>query len=355
MPAFVPGVDLADALYRDVVAPALGRTAHAAALVGFGSDVLGFDTARSTDHGWGPRLHVFVEQDAVDEVRSRVEASLPETFRGWPTRYGWDDVPVQSHVVVRTLADWLKEHLGFDPTGGVETIDWLTTPQQLLLEATAGPVMHDDTGELTATRERLAWYPRDVWLWLLVCQWRRLDQEAAFVGRTAEVGDELGSRMVTARLVRDIVRLCLLIGRRYAPYTKWLGSAFARLDVGAELGPSLERALAAPTYPAREEALVSAFEGVARHFNDAKIVAFVEPHVSLFHGRPYRVLASSRFIDACLDEVADPWLRGLPLIGGIDQLVDSTDILSRAERARRLAPAYLAATARPSATSASTT
>ena len=61
-PAFIPGLELAGAFYREAVGPLIGDVPHAAALIGTGSDVLGFDTARSTDHGWGPRVQVFVDR-----------------------------------------------------------------------------------------------------------------------------------------------------------------------------------------------------------------------------------------------------------------------------------------------------
>ena len=340
MPTFVPGVELAHGLYEEVVGPAIGPRPHAAAFLGSGSDVLGYDTARSSDHGWGPRMHVFVDDADVAEVALLLDAALPETFRGWPIRYGWDAVPVQSHVVVGPLGSWLERHLGFDPREGMRTVDWLSTPQQLLLELTGGRVFNDDLGELTAVRGHLDWYPDDVWLWLLACQWRRLDQEEPFVGRTAEVGDELGSRILAARLARDLMRLCLLVDRRYAPYGKWLGSAFSRLEIAATLGPVLERALVAQGFPDREAAMVDAFEAVARHHNDAQITAWVAPEVSMFHGRPFRVLHSGRFVEATLERVDDPGLHDLPLVGGIDQIVDSTDVLSHSERARRLASVY---------------
>src|SRR6266508_6574753 len=54
---------------------------------------------------------------------------------------------------------------------------------------------------------RFAWYPDQVWRWLLACQWRRLDQEEPFVQRTAEAGDDLGSAVIAARLVRDTIRV----------------------------------------------------------------------------------------------------------------------------------------------------
>jgi Domain of unknown function (DUF4037) len=126
---------------------------------------------------------------------------------------------VTHHVRVAVLEEFLRQRLGFDPRAGVGVVDWLATPQQILLEVTRGGVFHDPSGELRAVRAALDWYPQDVWLWLLACQWRRLDQEEPFVGRTAEVGDEIGSRVIAARLVRDLVRLCFLLERRYAPYS----------------------------------------------------------------------------------------------------------------------------------------
>ena len=340
MPDFVPGLELAEAFYGEAVAPLLGEVRHSAARLGGGSEVLGFDDARSTDHGWGPRLQVFVEPGEVSRVRSAVDDSLPDAFRGWPTRFGWDEVPVSHHVTVAALGDWLVGALGFDPRAELSVRDWLTTPQQLLLEVTGGAVFHDGLGELGAVRAALAWYPDDVWLWLLACQWRRLDQEEPFVGRAAEVDDELGSRVLAARLVRDVMRLCFLFERRYAPYGKWLGSAFRRLEAWGAIGPALRKALAATDYPAREAALVEALEGAAARHNALGVTRPVDATVRLFYERPFRVLGSGRFVEACLEEVSDPWLRGLPLIGAVDQLVDSTDVLSYPPVARRAGAIY---------------
>ena len=328
VPTFVPGLELARAFYEDVVSEFLGDTTHSAARVGWGSDVLGFDTERSTDHGWGLRLQVFVEPGDVESVRREIDASLPDEFQGWPTRFGWDDVPVSHHVEVDTLDVWLQRHLGFDARRGISTLDWLATPQQIFLEITAGAVFHDGTGELTATRESLDWYPDDVWLWLMACQWQRLDQEEPFAGRTAEVGDEVGSRILASRLVRDAMRLCFLQERQYAPYGKWLGSAFRTLDRGGTLADDMLGALSAPDDETRESALVAIAMQLARRHNLLGITAAVDESVGPFYSRPYRVLGSRRFVDACLERVRDPWLRALPAAGSVDQWVDSTDVLS---------------------------
>ena len=192
-------------------------------------------------------------------------------------------------------------------------------PQQRLLEITRGAVFHDPRGELAAVRDALAWYPDEMWLWLLACQWRRIDQEEAFVGRAAEVGDELGCRVLTARLVRDAMRLGFLLERRYAPYGKWLGTAFAQLKSVDTLHTALLDVLAAADQTARQDALVAAMEDLAARHNELGMTRPVDPTVRLFHSRPFRVLGSARFVDACLEHVTDPWLRSLPLVGAIDR------------------------------------
>ena len=63
-PDFVPGLQLAREFYATAVRPLLEEgfpgLPYAAALLGPGSEVLGFDSQRSTDHDWGPRLQVFL-------------------------------------------------------------------------------------------------------------------------------------------------------------------------------------------------------------------------------------------------------------------------------------------------------
>ena len=337
---FVNGVDLARMFYIEAVRPLIGEQDHSAARLGPGSDVLGFDTPRSTDHGWGPQLHIFVVASEVDATRTAIDSGLPAEFHGWPVRFGWDEVAVQHHVSVVSLEEWFEFHLGFDPQEGITVQNWLTTPQQLLLGVTEGAVFHDPDGDLKRVRSQLKWYPNDIWLWLLACQWRRIAQEEAFVGRTAEVGDELGSRILATRIVRDLIRLCFLIERRYVPYGKWLGSAFRSLRMAFGLAPHLDAALVAMDYAAREAALCSAYEYVARCYNQLDLTPPVDPEARLFYERPFRVLGGDRFAEACLAGIRDGWLKRQPLVGSVDQFADSTDVLSNAHRSRSLINIY---------------
>ncbi len=103
------------AFYEDVVAPIVGEVEHCAALLGEGSQILGFDTERSQDHGWGLQVQLFVHADEVAGLEASIEQKLPIEFKGLPVRfYKWQSGRADHHVTVTTLSDWLKTHLGYD-------------------------------------------------------------------------------------------------------------------------------------------------------------------------------------------------------------------------------------------------
>ncbi|MGI8578771.1 MAG: DUF4037 domain-containing protein [Nocardioidaceae bacterium] len=335
MPVSVPAIRLCRDFYASCLRPVIPVT-HAAGLLGGGSDVLGYDTERSTDHDWGPRATVFVAAADVDDVKRRITGSLPDTFGGWPVRMGRDRRPLTHHVEVTTLPRWTTQHLGVDPQQELTAIDWLLIPQQRLLGVTQGAVFADPVGSLAAVRDRLRWYPDDVWWWMLACQWRRLAQEEAFVQRTDEVGDAVGPRVVTARLVRDAMRLALLMQHRCAPYIKWLGTAFSHQPDVDGLGQRLAEALDGTDLVRREAALCDAFSALARRFKDLGGGDDLDPAPRRFHDRPALVLDADRFARSSLRHVSDETLRRMPLVGSVDQLADTTDLLNDPQSCREL-------------------
>jgi hypothetical protein len=335
---FVPGLELARLFYAEVVAPilakALGGVAYSAALIGWGSEVQGFDTVRSTDHAWGPRMQVFLgSADFLArgaELDALLDRELPVEFRGYPVRFSFpSDAPARHWVHVTDLQGFFTEHLGVDPTGGLPTSTWLTVPTQVLRELTGGVVFTDGLGLLEPYRKHLAWFPDDLWRYVLACQWMRLSQEEPFVGRCGEVGDDLGSAVVAARQVRDLMKLCLLMNRAYPPYSKWLGTAFAALPCVRVLTPHLSDALAARDWQEREQHLSPAYEIAAGLHNDLGLTEPLDVTVRYFHDRPFRVLDAHRFTDALVATISDPAIRALPPVGAIDQYVDNTDLTDR--------------------------
>jgi hypothetical protein len=339
------GLELSRRFYFEAVRPVLARRfpdfEHAAALIGYGSDVLGFDDETSRDHEWGPRVLLFARDAAhAGEIEEALAHELPTTIAGFSTHFGPTDEPgtariatVETHPIahrarVVDLDEFLRERIAVNPVEGFTAANWLTTPTQRLLELTAGEVFADPIGDLTRARELLAWYPHDVWLYAMAGHWQRISEYEHFLGRTGSRGDDLGSRWLAASLVRDLMRLAFLQERRYPPYAKWFGIAYATLE-RPERG-ALERALSSSDWHAREDALVEAYEAVASRHNELGVTEHVDPEARSFWGRPFRVLFAGRFVDALRTAITDPEVRAIEHpVGAIDAVSDNTALLER--------------------------
>lgn len=346
------GVTLSEHFYWDVVGPILNvrfpDLPHAAALLGPGSEVLGFDDAMSRDHQWGPRLLLFVEEQVHERYASAIHdvlaQELPYEFRGCPTNFtapdpddnnvqhlqSVDSGPVNHRVATYTIRGFFGEQLGVDLDDELEPADWLTFSEQRLLAVTAGAVYHDAIG-LRAVQSRFAYYPHDVWLYLLAAGWARIGQEEHLMGRAGQVGDEIGSALIGARLVRDIMRLCFLMERTYAPYAKWFGTAFKRLHCADDLWPTLRCVLAADTWQVRERYLVTAYEYLATMHNSLGLTEPLPEQATAFHSRPFQVIAMHGFAESLLAQIRNPVVKRIaerPPIGSIDQISDNTDLVS---------------------------
>jgi hypothetical protein len=353
--SFIPGLTLSKMFYHEIVGPILKARfpslPYSAGLIGSGSEVLGFDDEMSTDHHWGPRLMLFLEEEDVDRlaeaIRKTLAEELPYEFHGYPTNFSEPNLhptdrgtqllqpieegPVNHRVSVYSVQGFFMEYMGLDISKHLDPADWLSLPEQKLRAVTAGAVFHDAAG-LENMRKRLVYYPRDVWLYLLAAGWGRIEQEEHLMGRAGLVGDEVGSALIGARLVRDVMRLCFLMQRTYATYPKWFGTAFKQLSCAADLWPVLQSALWSETWQTRQKYLIQAFEYIAAMHNQLEITEPLPEKAIAFHNRPFQVVAFQGFHQALLKEIKDPRVRQIasrPLIGGIDQFSDSTDLLSK--------------------------
>ncbi|HUX86125.1 MAG TPA: hypothetical protein VMW65_03905, partial [Chloroflexota bacterium] len=126
-----------------------------------------------------------------------------------------------------------------------------------------------------------------------------------------------------------------------APYSKWFGTAFARLGCATTLTPHLNAALSADNWQARETHLTRAYEEIARLHNALAITPALSPTVSPYYGRPFQVIHADRFVAAIEAAIRDSnvlAIRGK--FGAVDQFSDSTDILSDPNTFRALRSLY---------------
>ena len=339
----ISGTDLSRAYLDGVVGPLVRerwpRLPYAAARLGSGSDVLGLDDELSRDHDWGLRLDLLLPGDdagLVGAVDAYLAERLPESFAGQPTRFTttWD--PERRHrVQVGTARGFAVSRLGVDPTHDLAVDEWLSLTGQAVLEVTGGEVFVDDVGELDGIRHRLRWYPDDLWRHLVATDWARLAQELPFVGRTGERGDDLGSRVIAARLAGIVMHLGHLLERRWPPYSKWLGTSFSRLPRAGDAAAPLHLAVSACHWREREEGLLTALRLLHRLPPDVGLPAVDDP-VEPFWDRPYQGVREAVLV-ALERAVEDPAVRALPRgVGSAEQWSDNVDVL--VTPSRRTAP-----------------
>jgi uncharacterized protein DUF4037 len=349
-------LELSRRFYFEAVRPILDHSFpgldHAAARIHFGSEVLGFDDEMSRDHYWGPRIQLFLpDLSRAAELNECLARELPTEFAGFPTHFGQTEEagmvgmkavasgPVDHRAETLVLRDYVRTWLGLDPLEGFTTIDWLVTPSQKLLEWTAGEMFYDSVGELTSLRELLAWYPHDVWLFVMAGHWHQISELEHLHGRAGLREDESGSRLLAAALVREVMRIGFLQERRYPPYPKWLGSAYAAL--ARPETAALAAALREGDWRARESALVEAFELLARRHNELAVTEPVNAAGRQFWDRPIRVIGGERFYFALRAAITDPDLKAIeePL-GAVDSVADNAVVLTWPSVWRRLCGLY---------------
>ncbi len=353
------GIELSRRFYADIVAPWVNEVApeleHSAALIGYGSELLGFDDEMSKDHNWGPRVHLYVSPESFGTYAHRLvrefSAVAPTQFEGEPI--GWRNRPhppangkeaagaLEHGLEVHTLEETLEWLLGVRSVEDLPPKHWLGFAEQRLLAFTAGAVFRDDSDRMTKARQRLAYFPDDIWFYKIACQWRRISEEQAFVGRAGQAGDDLGSRVVAARLVRDIMWMAFLLSRTYAPYSKWFGTAFSRLALAGELTPHTELALRAENWQERGEALAAAYLVLARRQVADGIGRRFEPVVGPYFERPFATINSDDAVAAALEGIKDPAIKRLPIIGSLDQVSDLTPVLVEPVRSGMMMEALL--------------
>lgn len=332
------GIALAAGYWSNVVRPILDDAVpgipRAAARIGSGSDVLGLDDEMSRDHDWGLRLQLFVPSDSASEVTKVLDARLPDTYGGHPTRFAFSGQSEPTLALdVLDVDELAQTVLGFDPRTRISVDDWLSLTGQAVLEITAGQVFEDTDGCLTSLRRALTWYPDDLWRYVVACDWQRIDQELPLMQRAGDRGDDLGSRVIAARLADVVIHLGFLVCRRWAPYSKWRGTLFGRLPLAEDVDPHLAEGLDARDWQARGQHLAHALEALADHQQRVGLPT-VTPACVPFWDRPY-LQVNDAMTSKIVDSIDDPEVRRLPAgLGSIEQRTSNVDLLVHAQRRR---------------------
>ena len=149
--------------------------------------------------------------------------------------------------------------------------------------------------------------------------------------RAGFVGDELGSSILGSRITRDIMSLCFLMEKHYAPYPKWFGSAIDRLSCSTELRPHLWQMQITQSWQERAAAMGCACEVLVKMHNALGITRLFPEKTSAFHERPFQVIHAEAISAALLECITDPEVKQIAQkgpLGSLDQFSDSTILRS---------------------------
>lgn len=195
----------------------------AAGLCGEGSDCLGYDDALSADHDFGPGFALWVSDEVYGQIGERLQAAydrLPKQFMGYERK----EMPqARGRCGVCTYRQYLTRLLGIDHVPESDQ-EWLYVDEEALCAAVSGEVFTDPAGEFTRIRQALsAYYPESVRRLKIAQQVTLFSQNGQYnYERMIKRGDRATANLLLANAAENAMRLVYLLGRRYAPHTKWL-------------------------------------------------------------------------------------------------------------------------------------
>ncbi|MCH5194916.1 MAG: DUF4037 domain-containing protein [Oscillospiraceae bacterium] len=360
MDDFIKGIDLCEGFFNEMAKPIIDKNfpglKYSAGLIGYGSDVLGYDDAVSADHMWGPRFYMFLDKSDIGESDKIFETfceNLPYTYKGYSVNFtepNENDNGVQKPsfitsgkvnplIFIRTFEDFLSEQLGTADPDNITSYQWLSFSEHRLLSLVSGKLFTDGLG-LSETISKIKYYPHDVKLYLIASCWDIIASEQAFVRRSGDVGDDIGSRMICARIAERLMRLCFLYKDTYAPYSKWFGTAFSRLDIDGKIRQAIASALSADSLTEREDSLVTAQALVADMHNESGLTDHVDCRIESYLGRDIKVIFADKLSGAAVRKLKGTAFENVPLIGSMSQIGGLSEFSDNADYYKKISELY---------------
>ncbi|MCH5320986.1 MAG: DUF4037 domain-containing protein [Eubacterium sp.] len=221
-------------------------------------------------------------------------------------------------IFIQTFNEFLNDEIGTADLDSITPLDWLVFSEHRLLSLVCGKLFVDKLNIREQTA-KIKYYPDDVKLYLIASQWELISSEQAFVKRCGEVGDEIGSQIICARIAERLMRLCFLYKGKYAPYSKWFGTAFNKLGIDESIKAKINAALQATDLIERENNLVEAQALVADLHNASGLTDKVDYSVEFYFGRDIKVIFADKFVDATIEKLKGTVFENIPLIGTMSQ------------------------------------
>jgi hypothetical protein len=327
-PPFIKGLKLNEGFYMDVIRPLLDKKypnlQYSASLIGYGSDVLGFDTKISMDHNWGPRLQLFVnESELIDGLNNYFRSELPFQYKNFPVNYTMpnydntvnmkytDKYPVNHLIEISTFEDYLNNRYSIKKISNFQNNDWLNLSDQILLEITSGTVFYDGLSKINNTRKELKFYPLDIWKLRIAVLWNYIWNKEAFIGRSMEINDYIGLKINSLRIVNYLIKILFYLEKRYIPYSKWTGLAFKQLSIFNDVNNIIINIINENIPEKIEGKLCLLYEKVIEKQNKSCELPYIKNKTRDFFNRPYKVIFSENIVKEIINCIEDEEIKNI--------------------------------------------
>lgn len=353
---FIKGLELNEGYYHDVIHPMIESNypelEYSVGLIGYGSDVLGFDTHISMDHNWGPRLMLFLSKEDIKDYKKKLDIlfrkKLPYEYKGFPTNFTKpksdgvqlmesNNIGEVEHLIsIMTVSEFLEHSLGIKSIDKLTELDWLKFSDQGLIEITKGKIFYDGLKQLKEIREYFSFFPKNILRLKLASFWRYISNEEAFIGRNVDLGEMMGVKLITTRIINTLIKICFYIEGEYIPYSKWFARGFRELECYNELNDIFTKVINCSQMDKIEELICSACVKVVELQKRLNLSDDIQVKVESYYGRPYKVVLADKIANSLIKSISNERLKKISLdyislvqnIDGID-LTENQELLDK--------------------------
>lgn len=188
------------------------------ALVGVGSECLGYDDAQSRDHDYKTRCQLFLPRESVNIYKTALHKYFQNTSQG--------------ELIICDISEFYKYYTFFEE-GPKSIAEFRKVPTDCLRTATNGMVFYDAHGLFTQIRQRLLnYYPESLRRKRIVYCLNKLAQSGQYnYPRILQRGDYVGSELACTEFITYFIRLIHLLNYRYMPFYKWAAKSAYELPL----------------------------------------------------------------------------------------------------------------------------
>jgi hypothetical protein len=240
---------------------------------------------------------------------------------------------------IHTLDKYLSSYLGTADLDNLTGLDWLSFSEHRLLALTSGKLFSDGLN-IQNILNKLRFYSDDVRLYLIASNWSLIAEEQAYVRRCYDVGDTPGSIMVCGRIADRLMRLAFLYYEKYAPYSKWFGTAFLKLPIDENIKRSISYSIEATDIDKRENHIVTAQKLMADLHNKSGLTEPVDVQIETYYERKIKVIFADKIATAVMNKLSGTEFERYPLIGTLSGVPNFTNIFDDPARQKNIKMLY---------------